>query len=108
LGYTAWVFLLTALFMLGLAAALWGRTVLKPGAQAWRTAGLGGLGTLAAYGLVLWAMTQAPIAAVAALREMSIVFAAFIGVLFLKEQMGRLRLTSVLLVCLGAVAIKLA
>jgi drug/metabolite transporter (DMT)-like permease len=39
---------------------------------------------------------------------MSIVFAAFIGVLFLKEQMGRLRLTSVLLVCLGAVAIKLA
>ena len=108
LGYTAWVFLLTALFMLGLAAALWGRSVLKPGAGAWRAAVLGGLGTLAAYSLVLWAMTQAPIAAVAALREMSIVFAALIGVLFLKEQMGRLRLTSVLLVCLGAVAIKLA
>jgi drug/metabolite transporter (DMT)-like permease len=108
LSYTAWVFLLTALFMLGLAAALRGRTVLRPGPGAWRTALLGGMGTLAAYGLVLWAMTQAPIAAVAALREMSIVFAALIGVLFLKEKMGRLRLSSVLLVCLGAVAIKLA
>ena len=52
-------------------------------------------------------MTQAPIATVAALRETSIVFAALIGALFLKEGLGRLRLVSALLVCTGAVVIKL-
>jgi drug/metabolite transporter (DMT)-like permease len=107
LSYTSWVFLLTALFMLGLALALRGRSVLQAGAGAWRTTLLGGMGTLAAYSLVLWAMTQAPIAAVAALRETSIVFAAIIGALFLKEHVGRLRLASVLLVCAGVATLKL-
>ncbi|MDP3701701.1 MAG: EamA family transporter [Hylemonella sp.] len=108
LSYTAWVFLLTAAFMLLTAIGLRGRTLLRPAPGAWRAAGLGGAGTLAAYSLVLWAMTQAPIATVAALRETSIVFAALIGALFLHEGLGWLRLVSALLVCAGAVAIKLA
>lgn len=107
LSYTAGVFLLTALLMPGLALAWRGRTVLQPGPGAWRTALFGGMGTLAAYSLVLWAMTRAPIAAVAALRETSIVFAALLGMLFFKEPMGRLRLASVLLVCAGAASIRL-
>lgn len=108
LSYTAWVFLLTAVFMLATASRLRGRALLRPPAGAWRAALLGGTGTLAAYSLVLWAMTQAPIATVAALRETAIVFATLIGVLFLKEGLSRLRLLSALLVCAGAVAIKLA
>ncbi len=108
LSYTAWVFLLSALFMLLTAACLRGRTLLLPAPGAWRAALLGGTGTLAAYSLVLWAMTQAPIATVAALRETAIVFAALIGAVFLHEGLGRLRLASALLVCAGAVAIKLA
>jgi drug/metabolite transporter (DMT)-like permease len=107
-SYTGWVFLLTALLMLGVAATVRGRAALQPGAGAGRTALLGGLGTLLAYSLVLWAMTRAPIASVAALRETSIIFAALIGVLFLKEQVSRLRLASVMLVFAGAAAIKLA
>lgn len=107
LSYTAWVFLITALLMPGLALAWRGRVVLQPGPGAWRTALFGGVGTLAAYSLVLWAMTRAPIASVAALRETSIVFAALLGVLFLKERLSRLRLASILMVCAGAVAIKL-
>ncbi len=108
LSYTAWVFLLSALFMLATAIWLRGRALLRPAPGAWRAALLGGGGTLAAYGLVLWAMTQAPIATVAALRETSIVFAAIIGALFLHEGLGRRRLLAALLVCAGAVAIKLA
>jgi len=106
LSYTAWVFLITALLMLGLALAWRGVTVLQPGPGAWRTALFGGVGTLAAYSMVLWAMTRAPIASVAALRETSIVFAALLGMLFLKESMSRLRMASILMVCAGAVAIK--
>ena len=108
LSYTGWVFLLTALMMLVPAAARRGRALLQPPAGAWRTALLGGAGTLAAYSLVLWAMTQVPIALVAALRETSIVFAALIGALFLGEGLSRLRLASTLLVCAGAVLLKLA
>ena len=107
-SYTAWVFLLTAGLMLGLALVLRGRQLLQPAPGAWRNGLLGGAGTLGAYSLVLWAMTQAPIATVAALRETSIVFAALIGVLFLKERLGRWRLAAVLMVCAGAVMIKLA
>lgn len=108
LSYTAWVFLLSAVFMLVTAAWLRGRSLLRPAPGAWRVAALGGSGTLAAYSLVLWAMTQAPIATVAALRETSIVFAALIGALFLKESLSRLRLFSAMLVCAGAIALKLA
>lgn len=108
LSYTAWVFLLTAVLMLGTAAVQRGRRLLHPPAGAWRPAVLGGAGTLVAYSLVLWAMARAPIATVAALRETSIVFAALIGALFLGERLSRLRLLSALLVCSGAVAMKLA
>ena len=44
--------------------------------------------SVAAYGIVLWAMTRAPVAAVAALRETSVLFAALIGAVLAE---GRLR-----------------
>ena len=40
------------------------------------------------YGLFLWAATQAPIALIASVRETSVIFAAIIGVIFLKEKFG--------------------
>ena len=49
---------------------------------------LGGAASLAAYAIVLWAMTRAPVAAVAALRETSVLFAALIGAVLAQ---GRLR-----------------
>lgn len=108
LSYTAWVFVLTALMMLAVSLAQRGRRVLVLDAGLARVGLLGGAGTLAAYSLVLWAMMRAPIASVAALRETSIVFAALIGAAFLKERVGRLRLACVLLVCVGAAALKLS
>lgn len=107
-SYTGWVFLLTAVLLLAVALARRGRAVLAPTRAAGRAAVLGGAGTLLAYALVLWAMGQASIASVAALRETSIVFAALIGALFLHERIGRVRLLAIALVCAGAVAIKLA
>ena len=107
LAYTVWLFILTAAFVMPLVVIRRGRAVLRAPAGTWRTMVLGGAGTLGAYSLVLWAMTQASIASVAALRETSIVFAALIGAFFLHEGLGRLRLLSALLVCVGAVVIKL-
>ena len=73
----------------------------------WRTGIIGGAFSLAAYGIVLWAMTRAPIAAVAALRETSVLFATLMGSLWLKEGFGWRRLAGAASVVAGIAALKL-
>ena len=73
----------------------------------WRRGLLGGFCSVAAYAIVLWAMTQAPVAAVAALRETSVLFAALIGTLLLKEGFGIARLAGAASVVAGVAALKL-
>jgi drug/metabolite transporter (DMT)-like permease len=68
---------------------------------------LGGGCTFASYSLALWAMTQAPIAPVAALRETSIVFSAVLALFVLKEHISTLRYMSIAIVTAGAVVIKI-
>jgi drug/metabolite transporter (DMT)-like permease len=74
----------------------------------WRRGVIGGALSFVSYGLVLWAMTFAPIAAVSAFRETAVVFAALYGVLFFGEAAGSRRLAGALIVALGAVMLKLA
>jgi drug/metabolite transporter (DMT)-like permease len=73
----------------------------------WRRGLLGGFCSVAAYGIVLWAMTRAPIAAVSALRETSVLFAAVIGTVLLKEGFGFARLAGAASVVAGVAALKL-
>jgi drug/metabolite transporter (DMT)-like permease len=68
---------------------------------------VGGACSLAAYGIVLWAMTRAPIAAVAALRETSVLFAALFGSLWLKEGFGVARIAGAISVVAGIATLKL-
>jgi len=56
---------------------------------------------------VLWAMTRAPVAVIAALREVSVVFAALMGSLALKEGFGWRRMAGAATVVLGVAALKL-
>ena len=60
-----------------------------------------------AYGIALWAMTRAPIAVVAVLRETSVIFAAIIASVVLHEKFTRRRLAATGAVMLGLVALKL-
>jgi drug/metabolite transporter (DMT)-like permease len=71
-----------------------------------RLMAIGGGASFAAYALVVWAFTQAPIAVVAALRETSIVFALLIGVFFLKERLDLAKLVSAMLTMLGALVLR--
>lgn len=107
LAYTCWVFLLTAVLLLALGLARRGPALLRPTPAALRTAVVGGGGTLGAYALVLWAMTQAPIALVAALRESAIVLAMAIGWLALRERPRPSQLLAALLVAAGAALMRL-
>ena len=63
--------------------------------------------SIGSYGLALWAMTHAPIALVAALRETSVLFAALIGSFWLKEGFGLPRLAGAVSVVAGIAALKL-
>ena len=105
-AYTMWIFVFTAL---GVAAlGLRRRRELLPFARRHPALLLGGGAmSVGSYGVALWAMTQAPVAAVAALRETSILFATAIAFLFLRERIGPGRLAAAALIACGAVAMRL-
>ncbi|WP_426055926.1 EamA family transporter [Janthinobacterium sp. PSPC2-1] len=106
-AYTMWIFVLN-----GAGLLLW--TVLRRPADLlayaqtqWHLAAFGGVGTLASYGLALWAMTQASVAAIAALRETSILFAIAIAALFLREKISPRRYLAIVLIAAGAVLMRM-
>ena len=68
---------------------------------------IGGSASFLAYALVTWAFTQAPIALVTALREVSIVFALLIGVLFLKERLNVIKVISTMFTLLGVALLRI-
>jgi len=105
--YVIWLFALDGPPMLALALALRGRGFAAAARAHW-TAGLfGGALSLVAYWIVIWAFTVAPIPIVAALRETSILFAAIIGMLLLKERITAARAGSIALVLCGLALIRL-
>jgi drug/metabolite transporter (DMT)-like permease len=67
---------------------------------------VGGACSLASYAIALWAMTRAPVAAVAAIRETSIVFGVALGVLVLHERVTWICALAVIAVTLGVYAIR--
>jgi drug/metabolite transporter (DMT)-like permease len=105
-AYVALLFLLQGPAMTAAAA-------LRRPASAWRDVSNAGRGLLAgvlcvcAYGIVLWAQTRAPLAEVAAIRETSVVFAAFIGVTAFGETFGRRRVVAAVVIATGIVLISL-
>ncbi len=106
-GYVAWL-----IFLEGIPFLVWvvrrrGRPALAYLRASTRTGLVGGACSLAAYGIVLWAMTRAPVAAVAALRETSVLFAALMGSFWLKEGFGWRRAAGAASVVAGIAALKL-
>jgi drug/metabolite transporter (DMT)-like permease len=68
----------------------------------------GGLCSMGAYALTLWAMTRAPIGAIAALRETAMLFGVLFAWWFLAESPGRRRVASLAMIAIGAVVLDLA
>ena len=107
-AYTLCVFLLA-----GLPLVIWAVTRKRAAHLAylrryWRLGIAGGIGTTASYGLALWAMTLAPVAVIAALRETAILFATLIAWLVLKEHIGVRRAVAACIIAGGAAVLRLA
>lgn len=107
LSYCLWLFLLDPLPILAVAIARHRMGVWRHVQARWLPSLIGGILTVAAYGIVLWAMTRAPIAAVAALRETSVIFAAVIGSVLLREGFGAPRIAGAVFVACGIAALRL-
>ena len=107
-GYNAWADFLTAVFYAPLLLLWRGRRFWREMTQEAPRAAAGGLAAFVGYALVVWAMTQTEIGAVAALRECSVVFAALIGVFALGEPFRRARAAATLLILAGVAALKFA
>ena len=106
-AYCLWLFVFDALPITAWAISRHGNRVWTYMRGRWRPGVIGGLLTVGSYGIVLWAMTRAPIAAVAALRETSVLFAAVIGAFLLREGFGAPRLFGAALIVCGIVALRL-
>jgi phosphonate utilization associated putative membrane protein len=92
--FCAWVFLLKKKVAIDYAKKRW--TYALGGASA----------SITSYSIALWAMTVAPVAAIAALRETSVLFAILFGAWFLNEKINGQRLLSIFMIVLGAMAIR--
>ena len=104
-GYTTWMCLLWGVLMPPVYAALRDWRTLIRGPKDMSVAAAGGLVSLLAYGLVIFAMSFGPMGAVSALRETSVVFAALIGRLFLHERLTLPRILACTVVAAGAICI---
>jgi len=106
-AYTAAGFLCIGPVMALYALIRNGPTVLGEMRQLWLTGLAGGALQLGSYGIAIWAMTVAPIAMVAALRETSVLFGALIAVVVLKEPLRKGRVVAALLIVAGLALIRL-
>ena len=105
MAYTAWMCALWGVLMpityivLRDARSL---VTIRPG---FITAFCGGLVSLLAYGIVIYAMTLAPMGAVSALRETSVLFAALLGYFFLGESLTARKIAACVVIAAGTIVI---
>ncbi|HWA14641.1 MAG TPA: DMT family transporter [Burkholderiales bacterium] len=106
-SYVGWMLAFNAILLVALAAWRRPEALVAHARERWKLGLAGGACTWASYAIALWAMTQAPLAAVAALRETSVIFGTILAAVVLKERFGATRYAAALLVCAGAAALRI-
>ncbi len=106
-GYIAWLFILDGISMTLIAAAARRQGFVNAVLASWKPGVLGGALAMTAYGIVIWCYSLGAIAPIAALRETSVVIAAAIGTLLLREPFGRWRIVAASFCAIGILAINI-
>ncbi len=99
--YVGWLMIIAAVFYVPAAVTLKGTVLFRAPARAWGLGLLAGAMSFGGYAIAVWAMTVAPIALVAALRETSILFAVLIGWLVFGETMTRSKALAAVIIAAG-------
>jgi len=103
LQYVGWLMMLSAAFYTPAAIALRGVEVIRASRRDWIMGLIAAAASFAAYAIAVWAMTVAPLALVAALRETSILFAVLLGWLLFGDKMDRGKVIAAVLIVSGVV-----
>ena len=106
-SYTLWFFVANGIVITGLGLAQQGARIPAYFRRFWLRSLAGGACAVGAYAIALWAMTLAPVALVAALRETSVIFAAVIAFVIFKEKMTGPRVAATCAVLAGLVALRI-
>jgi drug/metabolite transporter (DMT)-like permease len=107
-SYIFWLNLFDGIPIILLALYLRRDQVFVQARTSWKLGVLAGIISLLAYWIVIWAMTQAPMVLVSAVRETSMVFAVLLGVFFLKERLDLARLASTAITLIGTLVLKMS
>ena len=107
-GYIGWLFALFAIPIVLVAVATRRTEAIAFLRTRWRPAGLAAIFNFGSYGLAIFALSLGTMAHVSALRETSVIIAAFIGTVVLKEPFGRVRIAAAILVAAGVATIHVA
>ena len=107
-GYIGWLFIFSAVPMVGAAFVRRGIGVFTLVRRGWKRGLLAGTLASSAYALAIWALSLGAMAHVSALRETSVVIAALIGTRLLGEPHGRRRVLSAAVVAAGVVVLNVA
>jgi len=106
-SYTVWLFLVDGFWMGLFGLSVRGKAGFYAMLPEWKAGLMTGALSLGAYWIIIWAMTKAPIGAVAALRETSILFAIALSAIFLKEPLSRWRVGAACLILAGVVGLRI-
>lgn len=106
--YAAWLFLLAGLPFCAVTLACRRHSLGRDLGLAWRAGTMAGLLAALGYAIVLYAMSQGALAYVSALRETSVLFAALIGAIALKEPFGTRRIVAALVIAAGLIVLQTA
>jgi drug/metabolite transporter (DMT)-like permease len=106
-AYVAWIFVADGTFFTLGMLALRGWDVIPRNWQAWRMGAVASVASYGAYAVSIWAMTLAPIAVVAALRETSILFAVLIGWLAFGERMSGEKAVAAIIIVAGVILMRI-
>jgi drug/metabolite transporter (DMT)-like permease len=105
-GYAVWLMFLQGWFVLAAAFHLRRKKGVTLRAFITRRSLFGGAASILSYAIALWAMTRAPIALVAALRETSVLFATLLGAWMLQERVPAGRWLGVAMVVAGVIGLR--
>ena len=108
IGFYSWLSILNAVIFAAYLRMTRPGTVRRVFTEGARITLIGGTASYCAYALVVWGFTQAPIAAVTALRETSIIFALIIGVVFLKEPLNLIKVFATAMTLTGSILLRFA
>lgn len=108
LGYTAMASVFSGVPLMIVTYALRGRELTESLRRDWKIGIFGGVMMFTTYAIVIYAMTLTQVTHVAALRETSIIFAAIIGMLVLKEPLGLRRVVAAAIVACGIIVVALS